>query len=414
MSENVEGGQGGPSKAEVLVTATRAYREAWERKSVTPEVVTGYFRAFWHEAEERAGLSSSLALPDLPYSEVELTALRAKNRGIVMIPDEVLGRGPEGIKLFKRMFPDVPMVQTLWESENLSNTYTGGGCIEIEMDRIVPYKARLNTEDADDILKNQGKRGQRLATYLVGSLTNKAINDHYFDERVGDELKSGPSLSRLSGTKEYRTPQTQEFVYEATLGINQAAADIMASHVVDDYHDYHGIRVERVTSPYMQYGVRSERMKDDAEPERVSGGEGYQWVDATPLARQLREDYYDIHPIHALVIPGDETEEIRIKRKAIVAETFTREQLFKCIESPVTDDPSDPSYFVFCWIKGGYPVSSGDIYYRTTMKNFLTEVNGKLQEAGLPLFPSPLPVRAEMDEEINSYDDGELVVPKNR
>ena len=67
------------------------------------------------------------------------------------------------------------------EETTVVNEDNNGGCIDIEMDIDSPYR-NTNEEQAMDMLKNEGRRGQRFATFIIGSQFSKLLTRRYLDE----------------------------------------------------------------------------------------------------------------------------------------------------------------------------------------------------------------------------------------
>ncbi len=87
-----------------------------------------------------------------------------------------------------------PKMQSWSVSQGTSviNGDNKGGSIDIEMDIDSPNR-NTNEKQTVDMLKKEGRKGQRLATFIIGSRFSKLLTDHYLDE--------GSTLSRLPGSR---------------------------------------------------------------------------------------------------------------------------------------------------------------------------------------------------------------------
>ncbi len=156
-----------------LLEVMSSYREAWDRNTLTPQLVDATWQEFWGVPSEAA-----LTVPACNRSQDELAALREQNRGVLLLPDEIMTQ--EGPDFLLQRFPEIGK-SVLRKNKN---THTGGGCIDVEMDREEPnlLAGEVNGAGLNYRIRIQDKQGQRLQTYIVASQFNKLLTGHYFDE----------------------------------------------------------------------------------------------------------------------------------------------------------------------------------------------------------------------------------------
>lgn len=152
----------------------------------TPELVDGTFQIVWRAWGERD--DHIYEVPSCDRTTDKLAALARVGKGVLLIPDEVYT--PEGLARLGRIFPQMRMR----EGTTVANEYDGGGCIDVEMAVDAPYRTAGGYKEPQlrDIIAADGRKGQRLATYIVGSQVNKLLTGCYFDQEL--------TLSRLPGS----------------------------------------------------------------------------------------------------------------------------------------------------------------------------------------------------------------------
>lgn len=153
----------------------------YKKSPLTPELVNTTWQTIWTEWGKR--IDQKFEVPLCDRTSEELAQLQKENKAVLLIPDNVdlvmLG------KMFKQM-------KSRAVSEGTTVTETSkGGSIDIEMDLDSPH-ADTTEAQANNFLKQQGRDGQRLKTYIIGSQLSKLLIGHYFDEN---------SWSRLPGSR---------------------------------------------------------------------------------------------------------------------------------------------------------------------------------------------------------------------
>ncbi|MBI4080274.1 MAG: hypothetical protein HY430_00720 [Candidatus Levybacteria bacterium] len=179
-------GQGLPP-ADRLSQAIQEYKTSPH----TPELIDRTFQTVWSVWGESIG--HSFDVPACDRSSEELESLRTEGRGVLLVPDEVYTR--EGLILLGRVFPKMNS-WSVGEDTTVVNEHTGGGCIDVEMTVDAPYRTdRGYTEQQlRDAIAADGREGQRVATYIVGSQISKLLTGRLFDK--------GSTSSRLPGSSD--------------------------------------------------------------------------------------------------------------------------------------------------------------------------------------------------------------------
>ncbi len=209
----------------------------------TPELVNKTWQTVWKVWGERIG--HTFEAPTCDRTSEELAQLQKENRGVVLVPEDVT------LKMLGQIFPEMrSWAVRPGDREELSyfgvgmgafptgqyitigsveDERTGGGCIDIEMDVRVPHTDELlNEHRIKELVQAQGRYGQRLKTYIVGSQFSKLLTGHHF------------GLSRLPGSS-----------YDG-------------HSLIVDMSDGGFLRVEKegyLYRPYLDWGVRSEGIK---------------------------------------------------------------------------------------------------------------------------------------------------------
>src|SRR6185437_10980643 len=75
-----------PEQPAALTEAMDRYREAWDNNALTPELVDETWRTFWQTTLEIEPNN----IPSCDRTTEELAELKEQNRGVVLLPDEVM------------------------------------------------------------------------------------------------------------------------------------------------------------------------------------------------------------------------------------------------------------------------------------------------------------------------------------
>lgn len=164
-------------EADSIVLAIAEY----EAKSLTPEIVNKTWQTLWKVWGETVG--QKFDVPSCDRTSEELAQLQKENKAVLLIPGNV------DLVTLGRIFPQ--MVSWAVSEGTIIAEQSKGGSIDIEMDLNSPHRDTTEAQ-ARDLLKSQGRDGQRLKTYIVGSQFSKLLTGHYFDEN---------SWSRLPGSR---------------------------------------------------------------------------------------------------------------------------------------------------------------------------------------------------------------------
>ena len=148
----------------------------YERQPHTPELVDRTWQALWQAWGER--IDHEFSVPSCDRDTGELAELKEKGNGVLLIPDEITTT-PEGLVLLGKIFPEME-VWAVQRSTTIKNEHNRGGCIDIEMSVDAP-NINTTTVNLSTKLNAEGRDGQRLAVYIVGSQFSKLLTGRYFD-----------------------------------------------------------------------------------------------------------------------------------------------------------------------------------------------------------------------------------------
>lgn len=178
---------GGSKKAEklplgLLEQAVKEFKE----KPHTPEVVTSYWQTLWNAWGEGANLSLVVSPCDRDTEEIK--QLETEGRKLVYVPNELASQ--ESHHILGSIFPQMQS-HSIEKDNSVTNESSQGGWFDIEASLDSP---NLDTKEKDleNLFKKEGKAGERLNTYIIGSQDAKLQTGHYFDEKT---------VSRLLGSR---------------------------------------------------------------------------------------------------------------------------------------------------------------------------------------------------------------------
>lgn len=168
---------------DILGRAILEYKEG----PLTPELVDKAWQAIWRTWGE--SICHAFDVPSCDRTSEDLAELEKEGKAVLLLPDEIYTK--EGLILLGRIFPKMQS-WSIRERATVTNEHEKGGSIDIEMNIDSPNR-NTNEEQAMDILKKEGRRGQRFATFIVGSQFSKLLTGCYLDE--------GATWSRLPGSR---------------------------------------------------------------------------------------------------------------------------------------------------------------------------------------------------------------------
>lgn len=153
--------------------------QEFKTKPHTPELVTAYWRTRWNVLGSRVGLK--IEVSDSPYYQDEISDMEhlAVPRVPIYVPSQ-LTKTPEGLILLGKMHPNMRSWSTQ-EGTTVKHTFNQSGWIDIESDWKTPH-TNTTQKDLENLAKQNKLRGQRLATYIIGSQNSYDLTGHYFDE----------------------------------------------------------------------------------------------------------------------------------------------------------------------------------------------------------------------------------------
>ena len=153
---------------------------------LTPELVDTTWQTIWTTWGESN--NHAFQVPPCDRTSEGLRELQKEGKAALLVPDEIYTK--EGLVLLGGMFPKIRGWSVSGKT-TVVNEDNNGGSIDIEMDIDSPNRD-TNEEQAMDMLKWEGRKGQRFATFIIGSQFSKLLTRRYLDE--------GSTWSRLPGS----------------------------------------------------------------------------------------------------------------------------------------------------------------------------------------------------------------------
>lgn len=154
----------------------------------TPNLINDTWQGIWGVIGKAVGFEYQVPLCDRPTEE--LAQLQKEHRAVLLLPSDIYT--PDGLVRLGKAFP-LMRNWTTWPSEavNIFHESTNGGAIDIEMNlnTLKRNERRCRQQELKELLAkgirvvvNEGRGGQRLSTYFVGSQFSQLLTGHYFDE----------------------------------------------------------------------------------------------------------------------------------------------------------------------------------------------------------------------------------------
>lgn len=170
-----------------LEQAVKQFKE----KPHTPEAITSYWETLWQVWGEKAGLG--FFIPSCDRTAQEITQLEKEGRKLVYVPNELASQ--ESRHLLGQIFPAMQS-HSVKKDNSVTNESSQGGWFDIEASLDSPNR-KTKEKDLEDLFKEQGKSGQRLNTFIVGSQDAKLQTGHYFDESTASRLLGSRDEGRV-------------------------------------------------------------------------------------------------------------------------------------------------------------------------------------------------------------------------
>lgn len=148
----------------------------------TPELINNTWQILWKTVGERK--DHIFEVPTCDRTKEELSQLQKEGKEVLLIPDEFYTQ--KGLILLGEILPGMQS-RIIEKGAKIINETSKGGCIDVEMDSESPNR-NTTEEEAVGILKAQGRIGQRLATFIIGSWFNRLVTGVYFDEQTWSRL----------------------------------------------------------------------------------------------------------------------------------------------------------------------------------------------------------------------------------
>ncbi len=171
-----------------LRDAMRPFVQEYSAAAVhTPDLINQTWQGIWKVIGER--VEYAYQVPACDRTPEELAQLQKESRAVLLLPSDIYT--PEGLVRLGRTFP----LMRSWttdpkEAARISHGSNTGGCIDIEMNPYAPYRTSkgYNQQELVDRIIADGRGGQRLPTYLVGSQFSQLLTERYFDINTWSRL----------------------------------------------------------------------------------------------------------------------------------------------------------------------------------------------------------------------------------
>lgn len=154
----------------------------YKNSSHTPELVTQIWQILWQAVGERIELK--LTTQPVDRSALEIEDVEANGNGMILVPAEVATQQTRD--LLGQAYPKMASYSTKKDNP-ITNEGKQEGWFDIETTIDAP---NLNTRENDlkKLFKSQGREGQNLTQYIVGSQFSKLTIGYYFDENTASRL----------------------------------------------------------------------------------------------------------------------------------------------------------------------------------------------------------------------------------
>ncbi len=159
---------------------------------LTPELVDATWQTIWNSWGNNLG-GHRFEVPSCDRSALGLEELKQQGKHVLLVPDKVMT--PEGLVLLGKLIPHKSAPSgILWRESairEIINYDNRGGTIDVEMgDNPNP---NLTETELKRLFDEQGRTGQRLATYIIGSLFSKLLTGKTFDSNFHSSRLIGSS-----------------------------------------------------------------------------------------------------------------------------------------------------------------------------------------------------------------------------
>ena len=169
-------GKNGSKKPKEAVSYVSALLPEYQTKPHTRELVTSLWKAIWMEEGRKIG--AKIQVPLVDRTEEEIKELEEQGRMMIYVPQKVATQGTR--HLLGRIFPKMQN-HSVKKDNSVTNEGVEGGWFDIESSPDSP-NLKTTEDDLRELFKSQGKQGQSLSQYIVGSQFLKLTTGHYFDE----------------------------------------------------------------------------------------------------------------------------------------------------------------------------------------------------------------------------------------
>jgi hypothetical protein len=159
---------------------------------LTPELIDATWQTVWNSWGNSLE-GHRFEVPSCDRSALELEELKQQGRHVLLVPDEVMT--PEGLVLLGKLIPHKSAPNGILWGESaireITNYDNRGGTIDVEM-RDNP-NPNLTEAELKRLFDEQGRTGQRLSTYIIGSLFSRLLTGKPFDSNFRSSRLLGSS-----------------------------------------------------------------------------------------------------------------------------------------------------------------------------------------------------------------------------
>lgn len=182
-----------------LENALREYKN----NSTDSELLTKFIHSFWTEVGKKIG--KTIIVDKFLLTSKEIKERQVKGDMAIFDPD---GVGKEDLGI---MFPNLDS-WALREGNSIVDITNNSGWLWIEASVDSPNR-KINKDELEEKFKKEGKQGQSLKSYIIGSIISKLITGKFFDE--------GPTWTRLLGSSDSDVDRILEcdFGIDGRLGV---------------------------------------------------------------------------------------------------------------------------------------------------------------------------------------------------
>ncbi|OGH15100.1 MAG: hypothetical protein A2860_00210 [Candidatus Levybacteria bacterium RIFCSPHIGHO2_01_FULL_37_33] len=198
-------GKNGSKKLKEAVSYVSVLLPEYQTGPHTPELITSLWKAIWMDSGRK--IDAEIQVPLVDRTEEEIKELEEQGRMMIYVPRGIATQDTR--HLLGRIFPKM-QGNSVKEQNPVANEGIESGWFDIESSLNSP-NLKTTEEDLRELFKSQGKQGQTLNQYIIGSQFLKLTTGHYFDE---------DTYSRLLGSRCGGRVVHASFNRDGRLGVN--------------------------------------------------------------------------------------------------------------------------------------------------------------------------------------------------